>query len=174
MATNIRVTDPRYDGKAKIAGKPGPKPATTLTVAQHQAIQYMTLGDANGRKMTDIEIAEACGVHRNTVREWRRKPVFEQAYKDAVIATSADRLPEMLNAMADAVIEDGNAAAAKLLFQINGLIGSKIAVVTTNRDEIRLTPEDIKLRLAVLDAAKTYTSGNRSKGLRKMERLLTV
>jgi len=174
MATNIRVTDPRYDGKAKIAGKPGPKPATTLTVAQHQAIQYMTLGDANGRKMTDIEIAEACGVHRNTVREWRRKPVFEQAYKDAVIATSADRLPEMLNAMADAVIEDGNAAAAKLLFQINGLIGSKIAVVTTNRDEIRLTPEDIKLRLAVLDAAKMYTSGNRSKGLRKMERLLTV
>lgn len=61
MVTNIRVTDLRYDGKAKTVGKPGPKPATTLTVAQHQAIQYMTLGDANGRKMTDIEIAEACG-----------------------------------------------------------------------------------------------------------------
>lgn len=168
MATNIRVTDARYNGKAK----PGPKPKTTLSVAQHQAIQFMTLGDANGRPMTDIQIAEACGVHRNTVRAWRRQPLFEDAYKQAVIAVSADRLPEMLNAMADAVINDGNAAAAKLLFQINGLIGSKV-VVTTNRDEIRLTPEDIKLRLAVLDAANTYAS-NRSKGLRKMERLLAV
>ncbi|MBG0916236.1 hypothetical protein [Exiguobacterium sp. SRB7LM] len=169
MATHIRVTDQRYNGKAK----PGPKPKTTLSVAQHQAIQYMTLGDSNGRPMTDIQIAEACGVHRNTVRAWRRQTLFEDAYKQAVIAVSADRLPEMLEAMADAVINDGNAAAAKLLLQVNGLIGSKIAVVTTNREEIRLTPEDIKIRLAVIDAANTFAS-NRSKGLRKMERLLAV
>lgn len=170
MATNIRVTDPRYDGKAK----PGPKPKTTLSVAQHQAIQYMVLGDGKGRKMDDTEIARLCGVHRNTLREWRRKPLFEQAYKDAAVAISHDRLPEMLNSLTDAVIERGDAAAAKLLFRMYGLIGRRVNVIPTSPEQVTLSNEDIKIRLAMLDAASTYSSGDTRKGLRKMERLLAV
>lgn len=173
MATNIRVTDARYDGKAKTAGKPGPKPATTLTVAQHQALQYMTLGDANGRPMTDIQIAEACGVHRNTIREWRRRPIFEQAYKQAVIATSADRLSEMITAMADAAINDGNARAAQLVLELNGMLG-KEAVVTANPADITLTPDDIKRRLALIDAAAVFGAGQRNKAFKMIERQLAV
>lgn len=169
MATNIRVTDARYNGKAK----PGPKPKTTLSVAQHQAIQYMTLGDGNGRPMTDIQIAEACGVHRNTVRAWRRQSLFEQAYKQAVIATSADRLSEMITAMADAAINDGNARAAQLVLELNGMLG-KQAVVTANPADITLTPDDIKRRLALIDAAAVFGAGNRNKAFKIVERQLAT
>lgn len=172
MATNIRVTDAAYNGKAR--KKPGPKPPTALTVAQHQAIQYMVLGDGKGRKMDDTEIARLCGVHRNTLREWRRKPLFEQAYKDAAVAISQDRLPEMLRSLTDAVIERGDAAAAKLLFRMYGLIGRRVNVIPTSPEQVTLSNEDIKIRLAMLDAASTYSSGDTRKGLRKMERLLAV
>jgi len=92
------------------------------------AIQYLSQPKKAGK--TDEEIAEICGVSRQSIYNWRKDPLFERELKSQMIRNNRDRLPEVIESLSQIAIDTGNAAAAKLLLQINGMLTDKVEVET--------------------------------------------
>jgi transposase-like protein len=93
---------------------------------QYIAIQY--LAQAKNGGLTHEEIAKKAGVSRATVFNWKKQPLFERELKAEMVRQSRNRIPEVIERLADMVINEGNAAAAKLLLQMNGMLSEKVEV----------------------------------------------
>lgn len=93
---------------------------------QYIAIQYLAQPKNGG--LTVEEVAKKCGVSRATIFNWRKQPLFEKELKAEMVRHSRNRLPENIDRLSDMVIKDGNAAAAKLLLQMNGMLSDKVEV----------------------------------------------
>lgn len=102
--------------------------AKSLNAEQTIAIQWLSKPRRGGK--TYEEVAEVCGVHLNTLKKWRKDPVFDSELKRAIIRENSDRLPELVESLADIAIRDGNAAMAKLALQVNGMLTDKVEVET--------------------------------------------
>ncbi len=76
------------------------------------------------------EEADICGVHFNTLGNWRKEKAFDAELKRAIVRNNSAKLPEVVASMADWAIREGNAAAAKLVLQINGMLTDKLEVET--------------------------------------------
>lgn len=87
-----------------------------------------------GERKTITEIAEICGVHRSTIYEWKKDPLFDAEFKKAVVRGTHDRLPDLLDALTTHAIKDGNAAAAKLILTANDMLTNKVEVNDTSRE----------------------------------------
>jgi Helix-turn-helix of insertion element transposase len=100
-----------------------------LKPEQLLAIKYLAMPKYGGKTLN--EIAEICGVHRNTLLHWRKDPDFEDELKREIVRKTQDRLPEIVEAMADAAIRERSAAMCKLILQMNGLLTDKVEVNKT-------------------------------------------
>ena len=119
----------------------------TLTPEMYIAIQWLATPKKGGK--TYEQIAELCGVHPNTILNWRKDPLFERELKAQMVRNSQDKLPELIESLADIAIRDGNAAMAKLALQINGLLTDKVEVETKTADAT-----DVEALKAKLEAFK--------------------
>ncbi|MEK5178510.1 phBC6A51 family helix-turn-helix protein [Paenibacillus sp. FSL R5-0928] len=102
--------------------------AKTLTPEQYIAIEWLSIPGKGGK--TYEEIADICGVHFNTLGNWRKDKAFDAELKRAIVRNNSAKLPEVVESMADWAIREGNAAAAKLVLQINGMLTDKLEVET--------------------------------------------
>jgi len=90
------------------------------------ALKWLALPKRGGKTMN--EIAEEASVTRGTLYDWIKDPLFDKELKKEIIRETMNRLPEVLASLTDAVVNDHNAAAAKLLLQVNGMLTDKIEV----------------------------------------------
>lgn len=100
-----------------------------LNEKQYQLMDYVAEGKTN------IEAAELLGVHRNTISNWRRNPEWQEEYKRRAVERTHSRLPQLLDAMMDEAIKNGNAAMSKLLLQVNGLLTDKVEVQSKSAEK---------------------------------------
>jgi transposase-like protein len=105
-----------------------------MTLSTEQLIAIGWLAQIKHGGKTIAEIAELSGVHVNTIGNWRKNSAFEAELKRQMIRNSQDRLPELIESLADIAIRDGNAAMAKLALQINGMLTDKVEVETKTTD----------------------------------------
>lgn len=102
-----------------------------LSATQYEAIDLLVL--RGKQKMTKGAIANKLGINPRTLRRWEQDPMFIAEYKRLVVQATTSRMPEILDALTDAVIEDKNAAAARLLLQMHGML--KQTVEITHNDK---------------------------------------
>lgn len=98
------------------------------------------------------QIAKEAGISRRALYEWTKEPVFERELKREIIRKARNRLPQVVNSMADAAIEERSAAAAKLLFQMEGMLKDTVEVETKTSDTV--DPEALAAKLAAFRARK--------------------
>ena len=70
------------------------------------------------KKRTQKEI----GVSRMTIHRWMKDPLFEREFKHVLRNHCKNHMKDVMDAMVSAAVKDRNAAAAKLIFQINNLM----------------------------------------------------
>lgn len=99
-----------------------------LRPEQYTAIEWLVQPKHGGKTLE--EIAELCGVSRQTLYTWRRSDEFQAELKAEVRRYSADRLGEVMDAMIRSAIEEGSAAAGKLVLQANAMLTDKVEVET--------------------------------------------
>lgn len=80
------------------------------------------------------EIAAEAGVSRRIIYEWLKDPLFDRELKKEIVRQTTARLPEVMESLTDAVVKEHNAAAAKLLLQVNGMLTDKVEVETRQGD----------------------------------------
>jgi AcrR family transcriptional regulator len=113
------------------------------------ALQILALPKRGG--MTMDEIATEAGVSRRVIYDWIQDPLFDRELKKEIVRQTTARLPEIMESLTEAVIKDHNAAAAKLLLQVNGMLTDKIEVETkvsdaTDTDALRAKLEAFRAR----------------------------
>jgi IS30 family transposase len=79
-------------------------------------------------KKPKTEIAKQLGVHRNTITNWERDPLFQRELKRTVVTRTHSRLNELVDAMMETAISQGNAAMAKLILQMNDMLTDRVSV----------------------------------------------
>ncbi|ARF67609.1 phBC6A51 family helix-turn-helix protein [Paenibacillus larvae] len=121
-----------------------------LETKHYIAIGYLALPDHGG--LTMEQIAKEAGISRRALYEWTKEPVFERELKREIIRKARNRLPQVVNSMADAAIEERSAAAAKLLFQMEGMLKDTVEVETKTSDTV--DPEALAAKLAAFRARK--------------------
>ncbi|KMJ58088.1 hypothetical protein AB685_14880 [Bacillus sp. LL01] len=112
--------------------------------AEHMlAIKYLALPKRGG--LTYEQIAKECGVHSNSILNWRKDELFTRELKREMVRNTQERLPDMMNALIDNAIKEGNAAAAKLIMQANDMLTDRVEVSQTTGNEKDI--DEIKARL---------------------------
>ncbi|UKS30169.1 hypothetical protein LOZ80_15000 [Paenibacillus sp. HWE-109] len=108
--------------------------AKILTAEQTIAIEWLAKPKKGGK--TFEEIAEICGVHPNTIGNWRKDKTFDAELKRTIVRENSDKLPELVASLTDLAIRgDGNAAFAKLALQVNGMLTDKLEVETNGNGD---------------------------------------
>jgi hypothetical protein len=108
------------------------------------AIEWLSKPKRGGKTLQ--EVADLAGVTPQAICKWRKDPLFERELKAAMIRNNQDRLPELIESLADIAIRDGNAAMAKLALQINGMLTDKVEVETKGKsDDIDLDEMKAKI-----------------------------
>ena len=97
-----------------------------LSTEHYIAINYLALPRRGGRTMQ--QVADECGVSRQTLYNWLDDRTFDAELKKRIIRNTRDKLPEVTNSMVNAVTEDHNAAMAKLVLQMNDMLTDPINV----------------------------------------------
>lgn len=113
------------------------------------------------KKLTINEIAEQVGVHRNTVRNWRKKPEFLQYQQYLSMQESASMLPDLLAQLHHAAHGDNNAAksvkSAELLMKYHSLLVDRSEMTYINdtpqlsQEEIDQTVKDLASRVNAIN-----------------------
>lgn len=119
-----------------------------LSEKQLAAIEYLALPKRGG--MTYQQIAEAIGVHRDTLLRWRNDDDFNEELKKKIVRNTIDRLPEIFDSVPDHIINDGNAAMFRTLLQAHGLLTEKHEVESksneANVDAVKAEIERLRAR----------------------------
>lgn len=111
------------------------------------AIKWLALPKKGGK--TIKEIAELCGVSEQSIYNWRKDPLFERELKREMVRNTLDKLPDVLDAVPDIIIRDGNAAMFKTLLQAHDMLTDKVEVTQKNNDD-GVDREALKERLEQL------------------------
>jgi len=90
-----------------------------LNENHYKAIELLLEGKKNQ------EIAEVLGVHRNSITNWLKEDTFQAELRKAATRHSQHRLGELIDRMYSTAINDGSAAMAKLLLQMQGMLTDK-------------------------------------------------
>lgn len=90
-----------------------------LNENHYKAIELLLEGKKNQ------EIAEVLGVHRNSITNWLKDDAFQAELRKAATRHSQHRLGELIDRMYSTAINDGSAAMAKLLLQMQGMLTDK-------------------------------------------------
>jgi Helix-turn-helix of insertion element transposase len=101
-----------------------------LEPEHYLAIKYLALPKHGGLMMK--EIAAECGVHENTIYNWRKDTLFLKELKAEIVRNTLNRLPEIMESIPDHIIKDGNAALLKTLLQANGMLTDKVEIEQVN------------------------------------------
>lgn len=117
-----------------------------LTAEQYIAIEWISQPKKGGK--TFEEIAEICGVHPNTIGNWRKDKTFDAELKRAIVRNNSARLPELVESLTDIAIRDGNAAMAKLALQVNDMLTDRVEVDTKSTETTDV--EALKQRIEAL------------------------
>ncbi|WP_127506907.1 phBC6A51 family helix-turn-helix protein [Paenibacillus humicus] len=128
--------------------------AKTLNADQYVAIEWLSRPNKGGK--TYEEIADICGVHFNTIGNWRKDPVFDAELKRAIVRNNSDRLPELIESLAEIAMRDGNAAMAKLALQVNGMLTDKVEVET--KDSGTVDVDALRARILAAKGAESQDS----------------
>ena len=91
------------------------------------------------------EIASELGIHRNTIGNWEKDPLFQAELKKTVVQRTHGRLDELVSAMMDTAINEGNAAMAKLVLQMNDMLTDKVSVETTKTEGVDYSSLDAEI-----------------------------
>lgn len=97
-----------------------------LETEHYIAIHYLALPKRGG--LTMQELADKCGVSRQTLYRWQDDPVFAAELKKRMIRNSRAMLPDMIHEAAKGVTEDRNAAMFKLFLQMNDMLTDAVNV----------------------------------------------
>jgi orotate phosphoribosyltransferase-like protein len=90
-----------------------------LNENQYKAIGLLLEGKKN------VEIAEELQIHRNTVTNWLKEDLFQAELRKAATRHGQHRLGELVDRMYSTAINEGSAAMAKLLLQMQGMLTDK-------------------------------------------------
>ncbi|PHD57680.1 phBC6A51 family helix-turn-helix protein [Bacillus wiedmannii] len=97
-------------------------------------------------KKTYREIAKEVDVHYNTITNWQKDTLFQRELKRMVTTRTHSRLNELVDAMMETAISEGNAAMAKLILQMNEMLTDKVEVETkANTNEINYEELDSEI-----------------------------
>lgn len=99
---------------------------TRLGTEHYIAINYLAIPKRGG--MTMQQIADEAGVSRQSLYNWLDNRTFDAELKKRIIRNTRNKLPEVTQAMVEAVTEDRNAAMAKLILQMNDMLTDSINV----------------------------------------------
>ncbi|MGR6336430.1 phBC6A51 family helix-turn-helix protein [Priestia megaterium] len=113
-----------------------------LNENQYKAIGLLLEGKKN------VEIAEELGVHRNTVTNWLKEDLFQSELRKAATRHSQHRLGELVERMYSTAINDGSAAMAKLLLQMQGMLTDKVSVEQSVKQEAGISYDKIDDEIA--------------------------
>ncbi|AYK07768.1 phBC6A51 family helix-turn-helix protein [Brevibacillus laterosporus] len=122
--------------------------AKRLTTEQYIAIGYLAQPQQGGK--TVAEIAKECNVSERTIYNWKNDSAFEKELIAQMRRNVRDMIPAVNKAMFDTAVKDGNAAAAKLLFQQVGLLTDKVEVETKANGEVP-DIDELKRMVAEMD-----------------------
>ncbi|WP_232696165.1 phBC6A51 family helix-turn-helix protein [Brevibacillus daliensis] len=122
--------------------------AKRLSAEQYLAIGYLAQPKRAG--MTMEEVANECGVARKTIYEWKKLPHFDAELKRQIQLSVSDRVPDVIDAMVRTSVSEGNAAAAKLILQVAGMLTDKVEVETKSATEIP-DIDELKRMVAEMD-----------------------
>jgi len=83
------------------------------------------------------------------LHRWRKDDAFYNAVNKAIIRKSQDRLPDMVDAAIDGVIDEKNAALFRTIMQAHGLLTDKLEVDASSTakadvDEMRKKIEEFR------------------------------
>ncbi|MFB6362489.1 phBC6A51 family helix-turn-helix protein [Paenibacillus elgii] len=121
-----------------------------LKPEQYTAIEWLSQIKHGGK--TKEEIAQLCGVSRQTLHRWERDDEFQDELRKEIARGAMNRLPEVINAMVDSAITLKSAAAAKLIFQSCSMLVDEVRIEETRRKSTE--PTDIEALKAKLEAFK--------------------
>jgi len=124
-----------------------------LSADQLVAIEWLSQPRKGGK--TYEEIAAICGVHPNTIANWRKDETFQRELKREMVRKNTERLPELIESLTDIAISDRNAAMAKLALQVSGMLTDKVEVET--HETVSTDPEALRQRLIALRATSHKT-----------------
>ncbi|MBG9774228.1 phBC6A51 family helix-turn-helix protein [Brevibacillus laterosporus] len=122
--------------------------AKRLTPEQYIAIGYLAQPQQGGK--TVAEIAKECNVSERTIYNWKNDSAFEKELMAQMRRNVRDMIPAVNKAMFDTAVKEGNAAAAKLLFQQVGLLTDKVEVETKANGEVP-DIDELKRMVAEMD-----------------------
>lgn len=113
-----------------------------LNENQYKAIGLLLEGKKN------VEIAEELGIHRNTVTNWLKEDLFQAELRKAATRHSQHRLGELVERMYSTAINEGSAAMAKLLLQMQGMLTDKVSVEQSVKQEAGISYDKIDDEIA--------------------------
>lgn len=90
------------------------------------AIKLLAMPQRGGKTMD--EVAKEAGCARSTLYEWKKDPLFDRELNKEIVREGKSRLPEVIANMYSVAAETENAAMAKLVLQLNGLLTDKVEV----------------------------------------------
>lgn len=98
--------------------------------------------------MTKGAIATKLGINIRTLRRWELDPAFGAEYKRLVVQSTNSQMPEILDALADVVIDDRNEGFAKFLLQMHGMLKQTVEVTRTekpiDREELQRLLKEVR------------------------------
>lgn len=127
----------------------------TLNTEHYVAIRYLALPKVE--RPTVDKIAEEAGVHRSTIFEWKKDPVFDAELKRQMVRNATDKLPDLIESLPVIAMRDGNAAMAKLALQLSGMLTDKIEVETKDTGSTDI--EALRKRIAALKSEGSSDTG---------------
>jgi hypothetical protein len=124
-----------------------------MALKKLNAEHYIAIGELakpKAERKTHEEIAKLAGVHRSTIFEWKKDPLFERELKRQIVRNTIDTLPDIFAAVPQHIIKDGNAALFKTLLQTHDMLKDKVEIETktaeggVDRDELRARLERLR------------------------------
>jgi predicted transcriptional regulator len=119
----------------------------TLKTEQYTAIEYLSKPQSGGK--TYAEIASICGVTERTLYNWLNDDDFDAELRKASKKNASKYVPDVIKAMAEFAVKDGNAAAGKLILQMAEQLTEKHEINTIKTDVPQI--DELKRMVAEID-----------------------
>lgn len=93
------------------------------------------------------EVAEKCGVTRESLYEWKKDELFQRELKKEMRRQVGDRIPELIEAMFREAIENGSGKHAELLLKTYGdMLTDQVQIEHTEKKEGGLNIDELKAK----------------------------